>query len=140
MNKYSIGTGVASGAVDRFVKSQYSEDSEVSNISHNNQIIAEDGTIFIVDETGDVKESSKPTVRGQFKKNTLWRYGAPTAVVLHLNDKDDLERYNNIIAGASGEDPSFYIIEAVREFWNGEFIILLTWCPVLYAALMRKTK
>ena len=141
MNKYSVGKGVTSSSVDRFLKSQYSDELDTSDTNNSgSQIVAEDGTIFILDATGDIKESSKPTVKGQFKKNMLWRYGKPVATVLHLNNKEDLDYYNNIIAGASGEDPSFYIIEVVREFWNGEFILLLTWCPVLYAALMRKTK
>jgi len=142
MNKFSVGTSYSSKAVDGFIKSQFTEDFESSNDSKPNtdQVVAEDGTIYVLDSVGDVKESSKPTVKGQFKKPNLWRYGKPKAEVLHLNVPEELEQYNNIISGASGEDPSYYILESVREFWKGTFIVLITWCPVLYASLMRKTK
>lgn len=142
MNKFSIGTSFSSKAVDKFINSQFAEDFDATTDVKPNtdQVVAEDGTIYVLDAAGDIKESSKPTVKGQFKKPNLWRYGKPKAEVLHLNVPDELEQYNNIISGASGEDPSYYILESVREFWKGSFIVLITWCPVLYASLMRKTK
>ena len=140
MNKFSIGSGFASASVQEFVQSQLTEDTPTPTNLDNNQITGDDGTIYVLDSAGDVKESSKPTVKGQFKKPGLWRYGEPRAVVLHLDKADDLAQYNNILAGASGEDPNYYILESTREFWQGSFIVMLTWCPVLYASLMRKTK
>ena len=141
MNKFSIGSGFKSSTVQNFMQSQLSDAPEATlSTSDNNQITGEDGVIYILDEAGDIKESSKPTVKGQFKKPMLWRYGTPTVEILNLNDAAHIEKYNNILAGAYEEDPSYYIIESVRQFWEGTFIIMLTWCPVLYAALMRKTK
>lgn len=143
MNKFSVGSGFSSKEVDSFINSQHAEQFDTTANNDDNtseQIVAKDGTIYILDSVGDVKESSKPTVKGQFKKNNLWRYGTPKATVLHLAKEEDLETYNKILAGAAGEDPSYYIIESARQFWEGQFIVMLTWCPVLYASLMRKTK
>lgn len=141
MSKFSIGQSYSSKATSEFIESQHKDIWEdFAEAAKPNEMLAADGTLYVLDAVGDVKESTTPTVKGQYKKEGLWRYGTPKATVLNLSIPKDLSEYNEILAKASGEDPGCAVLESSREFYQGEFFVMLTWCPILYASLMRKTK
>lgn len=136
-NKFNIGTEIKASYLHEPLLADY-EAKEPANTVNNKQIIDKDGTVYILDELGEIKESSKPTVKGQFKKENLWRYGAPQAIVLNLSNPEELDKYNSILKETAEEDPSAVLIDSTKEFWNGQFIMLVTWCPIMYLTLIKK--
>jgi hypothetical protein len=68
----------------------------------------------------------------------MWKHGALRADVYKLEDKEQLAEYNKLLESASLEDPSAVIVETERKLFNGNFVILVTWCPVMYRILIKK--
>ena len=136
---FSVGTGVHTDAVEAFIKAQNkSLIPDITAKDESNQIEDEQGNVYILNQTGHVKFSSKPTVQGQFAKPKLWKLGEQRAMVYHLNSAKELKSYNALLKVASREDPGVQIESVLSNFHAGEYVLLVTYRTILYLALTTK--
>lgn len=89
---------------------------------------------FIYDKTGTKKLWNKPFFKGQSKKQGFWQYGYPITKVFHLEKPEELDEYNKLLCqvGTEFKDPNLTIIYHDRQFFNGEFIVLVTYKEIWY--------
>lgn len=62
------------------------------------------------------------------------KLGHPITKVFQLGVPEDLDAYNDLMkcTGAEGEDPSIVIAFHDRQFWEGNYIALVTYREVWY--------
>ena len=138
-NQFKVGSGFKAGAVrDMLFGEQHKDSADTDNLAHDTIVTAEDGTVYEVDALGQPNWASVPTVRGQYAKPKMWKHGSIRAEVFRLAEKEQLAGYNKLLEAASIEDPSAVIVETERKFFNGNFVIMVTWCPVMYRILIKK--
>lgn len=138
-NQFTVGSGFKSGTVrDMMFGDAYKDTPDSDNLAHDSIVTAEDGTVYELDALGQANWASVPTVRGQYGKNKMWKHGSLRADVYKLENKEQLAEYNKLLESASLEDPSVVIVETERKFFNGNFVIMVTWCPVMYRILIKK--
>jgi hypothetical protein len=138
-NSFQVGSGFNSNGVRNMLLGEKHKDiHETDNAAHDSLITAEDGTVYELDALGQVQWASVPTVRGQYTKQNMWKHGAVKASIYKLEHQDQLDGYNKLLESASAEDPSVVIIETERKFYNGNFVVMVTWCPVMYRILIKK--
>lgn len=138
-NKFTVGTGVHTEAVEEFIKTQTkSHIPDIAAKDEPDQIEDAQGNVYILNSVGHIKFSTKPTVQGQFAKPKLWKFGEQRAMVYHLNNTKELKSYNALLKLASREDPGVQIDNVLSNFYAGEYVLLVTYRTILYLALTTK--
>lgn len=89
---------------------------------------------FIYNKVGEKVRWNKPWFKGQFDKDGMRQLGFPETKIFHLGDPEQLNEYNELCrrTGAEGEDPSVVIQVHDRQFWEGNYIALVTYRKVWY--------
>lgn len=139
---FTVGSGVRTSTMRDLLLGDTHKDVSEQDATHPkeeaNTLVAEDGSVYELNSLGQAEWASKPTVKGQFQKDKAWKFGSHRADVFDLREEKQLELYNSLLEKASREDPAAAIIDTERKFFNGNFIIMVTWCPIMYRILMRK--
>lgn len=86
----------------------------------------------------DFKYKNKPSIKNQFDDEKLWTVGFIRAEVLNLSDKDQFSRYNELLKFASLNSPRIIIVNEIKKFYEGSYIIFIIYRPVLYKVLFNK--
>lgn len=138
---FNVGSGVSTTAMRNLLfdnKHTDVQDTDAASAEQESSICSADGTVYELNSLGQPEWASTPTVEGQYKKDKMWKYGPYRADVFKLESAKMLEDYNKLLARACAEDPSVYIIHTEQKFFNGNFVLLVTWCPIMYRVLIRK--
>ena len=136
------GIGVSPGAgvsrtpeyVPKFINQ---EDTPARIITPDTGLIEEKDGKKILDRTGEVVEVNRSPIKGLYEKN-LWRAGDVTAAVFKLENEEDLDAYNKLMARTSGTDPEVNIISTSEKFYNGNFVILVRYYEIWYNSPINK--
>lgn len=92
------------------------------------------GRKFLLNKAGKAQWSDTPVMRDQFFNKTpgLVKYDPPVTEVFDLSVKEQLEAYNKLQARTFPVDSPSITMKVREEFYNGKFIVLVTYSNIWY--------
>lgn len=89
---------------------------------------------FILNSVGQKTYWNKPYFKGQSKSLGMFKYGHPKVQLFTLDSEENIQKYNDFLAqmGGEGEDPLIVNVSIEKEFWQGHFIVLVSYNEVWY--------
>lgn len=135
-DEFNNGTGVPKEEGDRGSFSEVAGSMVRDFVSGDGRVLVHDiNNEFITDGAGVRTHMNKPYYKGQSSDPGKFKLSPPIADVFDLGKEGELERYNKLLqctGERTGDDPIINIITMDRQFWQGSFIVYVTYVKYFY--------
>lgn len=130
INLDSVQSDKIEKEVEEIIPFEYDEHLRPTKIQY-----ADINDKFIRNSVGQKVYWNKPFFKGQSRSNGLYKFGPPKIQVFKLDSPEAITAYNEFLAqmGGQDDDPTIVNVNIERQFWEGHFIVLVSYNEVWYS-------
>lgn len=129
----SINTGTGVHRVDINITPNVDEPEDIKNTPEIINL-PEFNDRFLYNNVGQKTYYNKAFFKGQSRQPGMYKLGYPKSKLFTLSTQEDLEQYNSFLAqiGGEGDDPQITNLTIDKQFYEGKFVILVSYNEVWY--------